>query len=86
MDEVTRLASDVTQLTRRLDDFSMRLAVVEVQNKNFDEKLDEIKEEIRGFRKIGFWFTTLVAGSLTLALLKFIYDGGLAPVARAAGF
>ncbi len=84
MDEINRLASDVTQLTRRLDDFSMRLAVVETRNSALEEKIDELKEVIQNWNKIGFWLTTLVGGSLILAILKFIYDGGLKIGAAAA--
>lgn len=75
MDELTRLQSDVTQLTKRVDDFSMRLAVVEITQKGFDEKLDEIKDTLKWVSR---WLAGLVFGSLVLALLTFIYRGGIA--------
>lgn len=80
MDMTERLAADVSQLTKRVDDLSMRLAVVEVQQKNIDKKIEEIKQTIN---RVGYWVTTLVLGSFVLALLRFIFDGGLA---KAAGF
>lgn len=78
MDELTRLASDLSQLTRRVDDFSMRLAVVEANQRNFDEKLDDIKAAIERWNKLGFWLLTLVGGGLILAFLEFALQGGLA--------
>lgn len=86
MDEITRLTSDVTQLTRRVDDFSMRLAVVEVQVKNFDEKLDDIKAVIERWNKIGFWLITLVGGLIITAFLQFAMSGGLQMVQTAKAY
>lgn len=80
MDEVTRLASDVTQLTRRVDDFSMRLAVVETQVKNYDDHFKRIEKALDRWNTIGFWLVTLVGGSLILAFLNFAYQGGLRPL------
>lgn len=86
MDEIGRIQSDISQLTRRVDDFSMRLAVVETQSKNFDEKLDMIRESIEKWNRIGFWLVTVVVGGLIAAILQFVVSGGLAPAARAMGF
>lgn len=77
MDELARLASDLSQLTKRVDDFSMRLAVVETQQKNFDEKLDAIKAAIERWNRLGFWLLTLVGGALLMAFLNFALSGGL---------
>ncbi len=84
MDEMARLASDVNQLTRRLDDFSMRLAVVETQIKNFDEKFDRIEKAIEKWNRTGYWLMTLILGSVILALLRFVYEGGLTQVTKTA--
>jgi hypothetical protein len=85
MDEVTRLGTDVNQLTRRLDDYSMRLAIVETEVKNFDEKFARIEAAIEKWNRTGYWLMTVVIGSMLLAVLRFIYEGGLAPLAKAAG-
>lgn len=77
-----RLSSDVSQLTKRQDDFAMRLAIVETIQKTQDEKLDEIKDTLQWISR---WLATLVIGGLLAALLNFIYNGGLASVAKAAG-
>jgi hypothetical protein len=87
LDEMTRLASDLSQLTRRVDDFSMRLAVVETHHENFNEKLDDIKRAIEKWNRVGYWLVTIIGGSLILALLSFIYAGGLTAVrAASSGF
>lgn len=64
----------------------MRLAVAETQIKNYDDKFDDIKEAIEKWNRIGFWLITVMGGSFILALMKFIYDGGLVPAAKAIGF
>jgi CHASE3 domain sensor protein len=43
VDEITRLASDVGQLTKRVDDMTLRLAIVENEQKYVDEKIADIK-------------------------------------------
>lgn len=43
MDEVTRLQSDMSQLTKRVDDMTLRLALVENEQKYVDEKISDIK-------------------------------------------
>lgn len=43
MDEITRVASDITQLTKRVDDMTLRLALVENEQKYVDEKISDIK-------------------------------------------
>lgn len=63
----------------------MRLAIVETQVKNFDDKFDRIEAAIEKWNRTGYWLMTLITGSLVLALLKFVYDGGLVPTAKAMG-
>ncbi len=87
MEEMERIRSDITQLTRRVDDFSLRLAVVEASTKGFDEKLDALKElltekmsgmqrSIDGWNKIGFWLVTTVGGAIVLGVLGLIITRG----------
>ena len=91
MEEMERMRSDVTQLTRRIDDFSLRLAVVESERKGIDEKLDNIEKvfnlQMSGVQKsidkwnqFGFWLLTAFGGSLILAFMLFVYSGGLKSV------
>lgn len=90
MDEIGRLASDVSQLTKRVDDLSMRLAVNEIKVTNFDEKLDRIEKSLdklnERWGKYGFWLITLVFGAMLLAFIRFAMEGGLAPPVKALGF
>ncbi len=90
MEEMERMRSDISQLTRRVDDFSLRLATVEAQTKGFDDKLDTLKElievklgtmksSIDGWNKIGFWLLTLCGGAIIIAILNFMVRGGFAP-------
>jgi len=90
MEEMERMRSDISQLTRRVDDFSLRLATVEAQNKSFDDKLDALKElievklgsmksSIDGWNKLGFWLLTIVGGGIIIAVLNFLIRGGFAP-------
>lgn len=43
MDEITRLQSDLSQLAKRVDDMTLRLAIVENEQKYFDEKISDLK-------------------------------------------
>jgi hypothetical protein len=83
MDEMERMRSDVTQLTRRIDDFSLRLAVVEHERKGIDEKLDGIREvfdlkmtalksSVDGWNRIGFWLLTTVGSTVILAVMALV--------------
>ncbi len=90
MEEMERMRSDITQLTRRVDDFSMRLAVVETERKLFDEKLDSLRDlfsekmgnmqkTIEGWNKIGFWLLTTFCGAIIIGVVAFMIRGGFAP-------
>ena len=83
MDEVTRMQASVDQLTKRVDDFSFRLAVVETERKGveskidalrelFDIKLDGVQKSVDGWNKIGFWLLTTVGGTVILAVLGLV--------------
>lgn len=85
-----RMRSDISQLTRRVDDFSLRLATVEATTKGFDDKLDTLKElievklttmksSIDGWNKIGFWLLTICGGGIIIAIINFLIKGGFAP-------
>lgn len=82
MDQLDRLTSDVSQLTRRLDDFSMRLVVVEMQVKNYDDKFDQIHSALERWNKTGRWLVTLVGGLLISGFVQFAMNGGLATIAK----
>lgn len=77
MDELTRLASDVSQLTRRVDDLSYRVAVMETQGKHIDEKLGQLNEGMRELKtsisRVGWIILTAFLG----IFVKFVLDGGL---------
>ena len=90
MEEMERIRSDISQLTRRVDDFSLRLAVVEAEREGFNDKLDALKElltekmggmqrSIEGWNKLGFWLLTFVGGGFAAAFVAFVVRGGLAP-------
>lgn len=90
MEENERMRSDISQLTRRVDDFSLRLATVEAQNKGFDDKLDTLKElievklstmksSIDGWNKIGFWLLTTFCGAIIVGVVAFMIRGGFSP-------
>ena len=90
MEEMERMRSDISQLTKRVDDFSLRLATVEVTTKGFDDKLDTLKElievklttmksSIDGWNKIGFWLLTVAGGGIIIAIINFLVRGGFAP-------
>jgi hypothetical protein len=90
MEEMERMRSDLSQLTHRVDDFSLRLAVVEATTKGFDEKLDALKEllevklstvksSIDGWNKIGFWLLTIAGGGVIVAVVNFLIRGGFSP-------
>lgn len=91
MDEVTRMQASIDQITRRVDDFSFRLAAVENDRSSIDQKLDSmstifelkmgaVQRSVDGWNKIGIWLLTSVLGGLVMALLAFIIRGGLSPV------
>lgn len=88
MEENERMRNDIAQLTKRVDDFSLRLAVVETERKHFDEKLDALKEllsekmggmqrSIEGLNKIGFWLLTTFGGAIIVGAVAFMLAGGL---------
>lgn len=83
-----RMRSDITQLTRRVDDFTLRLAVMETTTKNFDDKLDGLRElielkltnmksSIDGWNRLGFWLLTTVAGGFVAAAIAWMVSGGM---------
>lgn len=85
-----RMRSDITQLTRRVDDFSLRLAVVEAQREGFDEKIDALKElltermsvmqrSVDGWTKMGRWLLTTVGGAILVGIVAFMMRGGFTP-------
>jgi hypothetical protein len=87
MEEMERMRSDISQLTKRVDDFSLRLATVEVQTKGFDDKLDSLKElldlklstlksSIDGWNRIGFWLLTAIGGAVIAGVVGFMLSGG----------
>ncbi len=87
MEEMQRMQSDISQLTRRVDDFSLRLATVEANTKGFDDKLDTLKElievklttmksSIDGWNKIGFWLLTTFCGAIIVGVVAFMLRGG----------
>jgi hypothetical protein len=88
MDEMERMRSDITQLTRRVDDFTLRLAVIEAATKSFDDKLDGLRElielkltnmnsSIEGWNRLGFWLLTAIGGSVVAAVIAWVVSGGL---------
>jgi hypothetical protein len=87
MEEMERMRSDISQLTKRVDDFSLRLATVEVQTKGFDDKLDSLKElidlklstlksSIDGWNRIGFWLLAAFGGAVITGVVGFMLSGG----------
>lgn len=87
MDEVSRLASNVQQLTQRVDDMSLRLALVEKEQLYVDEKISDLKvliieknQELRNelgkWNKIGVWLITLVGGWFIIQTLGLIQNAG----------
>lgn len=83
-----RIRSDLSQLTRRIDDFSLRLAVVEAERDGFNDKLDSMKElltekmggmqrALDNWNKVGFWLLTTFGGAIVTAVAAFILSGGL---------
>ena len=83
-----RMRSDMSQLTKRVDDFSLRLAVVEATTRGFDEKLDALKElvevklgnmksSIDGWNKIGTILLTALIVAIVAAVVTFVVRGGL---------
>ena len=83
MEEMERLRSDMSQLTRRIDDFSLRLAVVEQERKGIEDKIDSLRElfdiklgsvqrSVDGWNKIGFWLLTTVGGAVIIAVLGLV--------------
>ena len=90
MEEMERMRSDISQLTKRVDDFSLRLAVVETERKLFDEKFDGLRElfaekmgtmqkSIDGWNKTGFWLLTAFCGAIIVGVVGFMIRGGFAP-------
>jgi hypothetical protein len=90
MEEMERIRSDLSQLTHRVDDLSLRLAVVEATTKGFDEKLDGLKEllevklstvksSIDGWNRIGFWLLTVTGGAIIIAIVNYAIRGGFTP-------
>lgn len=87
MDEVSRLANNVQQLTQRVDDMSLRLALVEKEQLYVDEKISDLKvliieknQELRNelgkWNKIGVWLITLVGGWFIIQALGLIQAAG----------
>jgi hypothetical protein len=90
MEEIERMRSDISQITRRVDDFSLRLGAVEAQTRGFDDKLDGLRElleiklatmksSIDGWNRIGFWLITTFSGAFVVSIVAFITSGGLKP-------
>lgn len=76
---------NITDLTRRLDTQSYEMAILKTRQDGYSEKVEDIKEELRGFRRGIFWLNTTVWGAIILVAVKFVADGGLSSVAKAAG-
>ena len=83
MDEMTRMQASIDQITKRVDDFSFRLASVENDRKSIDQKLDSmgqifelkmtaIQRSVDGWNKIGFWLLTTVGGAIIMGVLALI--------------
>jgi hypothetical protein len=84
MDEPTRMQASIDQITKRVDDFSFRLAAVENDRKSIDQKLDNmgqifelkmsaIQRSVDGWNKIGFWLLTTVGTAVILAVLALVF-------------
>lgn len=86
------LAQDVQQLKLRLDDMSVRLTVVEQQDRRFEERVENVKSTItrqidelakafiedRTERKSErTWLFRTIAGAVILAAATFVMSGGL---------
>ena len=87
MEEMERMRSDISQLTKRVDDFSLRLAIVETERDGFNDKIDALKELIElklstikssvdGWNKIGFWLLTTFGGAIVVGFAAFMLSGG----------
>lgn len=83
MDEITRMQAGIDQVTKRVDDFSFRLAAVENDRKSIDQKLDSmsqifelkmgsIQRSVDGWNKIGFWLLTTVGSAIILGVLALV--------------
>lgn len=83
MDEMTRMQTSIDQITKRVDDFSFRLAAVENDRKSIDQKLDSmsqifelkmgsIQRSVDGWNKIGFWLLTTVGGAVIMGVLALV--------------
>lgn len=80
---MTRMQAGIDQITKRVDDFSFRLAAVENDRKSIDQKLDSmsqifelkmsaVQRSVDGWNKIGFWLLTTVGGAVILAVLAVV--------------
>ena len=83
MDEMTRMQASIDQVTKRVDDFSFRLAVVENELKGVEDKIDSLRElfdlklggvqkSVDGWNKIGFWLLTTVGTTVILAVMALV--------------
>lgn len=88
MDDITRMQSDIGQLTHRVDDISLRLAVVETTPKRVEERFSDLKELIEvkltnqqraidRWNQIGFWLLATIGAIIITAVVSWVINGGL---------
>ncbi len=81
-----RLMQSIAQITHRIDNHAEQIIRMESKQDSYDEKISDIKNEIQGFKRGIFWLNTTVWGAMIVVTVKWVIDGGLSSVAKAAGF
>lgn len=87
MDEMQRMQSDITMLTRRTDDHAFKIATLEASDKHVDEKFDALRElielkltnmksSIDGWNRIGLGLLMAFLGAIIVAIVAFMVAGG----------
>jgi archaellum component FlaC len=78
MDErVGKIEQNISVLTTRVDDLSLRLAVKDEREKRVEEKLQDIKADVEKLNQVATRVGWLVIVTIVGAVLKFILEGGL---------
>jgi len=74
---ITEIVLDHKKTKDVLDELRVDRAVRQERDKNLDDRLNRIENDVSAIKKLGMWILTAIGSGLVLAILNFIIKGGL---------